>query len=69
MREPHASADIDGVRDAVRQLVRGRSNAMGSVTLTANAGSTTVLAPFVVSIGSYVGLMPTTANAASIQPD
>ena len=49
----------------VRQLVRGRSNAVGTETLTANASSTTVAAPFIASAGSFVGLMPMTANAAA----
>lgn len=50
---------------AIRQLIEGRSNAVGTVTLTANAGSTVVTAP---SCGpnSCVFLFPTTANAAAI---
>lgn len=50
---------------ALRQMMEGRSNATGSVTLTANAASTAVTA---VSCGpnSAVFLFPKTANAAAI---
>ena len=50
---------------AIRQLIEGRSNAVGIITLTANAASTAVTA---VSCGpqSAVFLFPTTANAAAI---
>ena len=49
---------------AIRSLYEGRSNACGSVTLTAGAGSTVVTA---INCGpeSCVFLMPTTANAAA----
>jgi len=58
--------DRDGTRlvTAVLQLIRGRSNAVGSVTLTAGATSTTV--DFVnCSQDSQVFLSPRTANAAA----
>lgn len=57
--------EINRVVAVVRQLVEGRSNAVGIVTLTANAGSTVVTA---VNCGpnSAVFLFPTTANAAAI---
>ncbi len=50
---------------AIRQLIEGRSNAVGTCTLAANAGSTTVTA---VNCGptSAVFLFPTSANAAAI---
>jgi hypothetical protein len=64
LREPAANGDAEEIRDAVRQLVRGRCNAVGSVTLTANVTTTVVSAPFVVNAGSEISLMPTTANAA-----
>lgn len=50
---------------AVRQLTEGRSNAVGTVTLTANAASTTVEAPNCAP-GSCVFMFPVTANAAAI---
>lgn len=65
MREPPANAGADEVRDAVRQLVRGRSNAWGEVTLTAGVTTTTVTAAQVVGVNSSVHLMPMTANAAA----
>lgn len=49
---------------AINQLGQGRSNAVGSVTLTANAASTTVTAQNCGS-GSSVFLFPKTANAAA----
>ncbi len=49
----------------IQQLIEGRSNAVGTVTLTANAASTVVTA---LNCGpsSAVFLFPTTANAAAI---
>jgi hypothetical protein len=49
---------------AISELAAGRSNATGTVTLTANAGSTVVTdANF--GTGSVPSLTPTTANAAA----
>jgi hypothetical protein len=50
---------------AVRQLVEGRSNATGIVTLAANAATTTVSAPNCAA-ASVVLLFPATAHAAAI---
>jgi hypothetical protein len=62
---PH-SAETDPVRivRAVRELFEGRSNAVGTFTLTANAGSTVVTAAN-CGAGSTVLYAPTTANAAT----
>jgi hypothetical protein len=50
----------------VNGLMQGKSNNYGSVTLTANAASTTVTeAPNRISSTSVILFMPTTANAAS----
>jgi hypothetical protein len=49
---------------AVRQLMQGRSNATGSVTLVPNAASTSVAAPNCAP-SSQVFLFPTTAHAAA----
>ena len=62
---PPAEQDISKVVMAVRQLTEGRSNAVGTVTLAANAGTTTVTAPN-CGAGSAVFLFPATANAAAI---
>ena len=48
---------------AIRQLIAGRSNAAGAVTLNANATSTTVTAPN-CAVGCEIFLFPRTANAA-----
>jgi hypothetical protein len=50
--------------NAVRQLMQGRSNAAGSVTLAASAASTTVTAPNCAP-GSQVFLFPRTAHAGA----
>jgi len=49
---------------AIRQLIAGRSNAAGAVTLNANATSTTVVAPNCAA-GSEIFLFPRSANAAA----
>lgn len=49
----------------IQQLIEGRSNAAGIVTLTANAATTTVL-QISCSKSSAVLMFPTTANAAAI---
>lgn len=49
---------------SIQQLAAGRSNASGTVTLTAGAASTVVTAPN-CSINSVPLLVPTTANAAA----
>lgn len=56
--------DLSKFAFAIQQLAEGRSNAVGSVTLTQNVGSTTVTAPTCGS-GSTVLLFPETANAAT----
>src|SRR5215467_11237146 len=49
---------------AVRELLDGRSNAVGSFTLTANATSTTVIAPN-CGVASTVLLTPMSAHAGA----
>ena len=56
--------DLSKFELAINQLAAGRNNAVGSVTLTQNAGTTTVTAPNCGS-GSTVLLFPETAAAAS----
>jgi hypothetical protein len=50
--------------NAVRQLMQGRSNAAGSVTLTASSATTTVTAPNCAP-GAQVFLFPRTAHAGA----
>lgn len=52
------------VNAAINQLVQGRSNAVGTVTLTASATTTTVNAQN-CGAGSVVFLSPQTAHAAA----
>lgn len=49
---------------AIRQMMQGRDNAGGTVTLTPNAASTTVSAPNCAT-GCGVFTEPTTASAAT----
>jgi hypothetical protein len=55
--------DVFKIVFAIRQLMEGRSNATGSVTLTPSATTTTVTAP-TCAAGSAIFLFPKTANAA-----
>ena len=64
MRElPPAGSSLRDAVFAINQLIRGRSNAVGSVTLTASATSTTVTGAF--NRNAVVLLSPQTANAAA----
>src|SRR6266498_1363964 len=53
------------ISDVVRQLMEGRSNAVGTVTLRANQTTTTASAP-TAAPGSLVYLTPESANAAAV---
>lgn len=55
------------ITDVVRQLMEGRSNATGTVTLAAGVVSTTVAAQTCAPT-STVHLTPATANAAAAYP-
>jgi hypothetical protein len=55
------------IADAVRQLAEGRSNAVGTVTLTPSVTTTTVTAP-TCAPGSLVKLTPQTLHAAWCAP-
>ena len=58
--------DLKKIVIAIQQLGAGRSNAVGSVTLTTGAASTVVTTlPGLCSTGSTPILTPTTANAAA----
>ncbi len=56
--------DLSKFALAIQQLAQGRSNAVGTVTLTHGAASTTVTAP-TCGAGSVVLLSPTTLHAAA----
>jgi hypothetical protein len=60
--------DIGKIIFLTNQLGQGRTNANGTVTLTANDTTTTVVAPNCAE-GSGVFLSPRTANAAAAQVD
>src|SRR5262245_38245403 len=56
--------DLSKLALAINELASGRSNATGTFTLTASAGSTTVTAP-TCGAGSIPVLTPLTAHAAA----
>lgn len=59
--------DLQRIVDAVRQLVEGRQNSVGDVTLRAGQTTTVVAFPN-CSNGCRVFLFPQTANAAAAVP-
>jgi len=62
---PHLyEKDQTRINQAIRDLFAGRSNAVGSVTLTAST-TTTVVTSLNIGEDSKIFLMPTTANAAA----
>ena len=61
---PQSGATPEAIAVAVNAILNGKINAFGSVTLTANAASTTVTDSR-VSVNSAVFLFPQTANAAA----
>jgi hypothetical protein len=52
------------ISERVNRLNQGKMNAVTTLTLTANAGSTT-LTDKRIGGATWIGLMPTTANAAA----
>lgn len=68
MREPIPSLfknlDLRRVVDAVVQLIRGRTNAVGSFSLASSVTTTTVQ-NVLISVESRILLTPTTAAAAA----
>lgn len=64
MREiPPAAENTRTLAFTVNELIRGRSNAVGEVTLTPNATTTVVTNPN-FNEGSYAFFSPLTSNAA-----
>lgn len=64
MRELAFAPTILAIRDAVNQIIRGRSNATGRVTLP-TSGTSTVVTKANVSADSEVVLIPRNADAAA----
>ncbi len=65
MRElPVNGGSIRDRNFSINQLIRGRSNASGTVTLTASA-TTTVITSEIFNEDAGIFLCPTTANAAA----
>jgi hypothetical protein len=52
------------IAERVNRLLQGKLNAVTTLTLTANAASTTLTDPRIGG-ATFIGLMPTTANAAA----
>ncbi len=64
LRLPQEGATSRAIAHSVNQLLIGRINSVGEVTLTPNVTSTEVKRPY-VGEGSVVILTPKTANAAA----
>ena len=60
---PRHGYEVRDIANAANAALNGKINSFGTVTLTANAASTTVTDPR-VGVNSAVFLMPQTANAA-----
>ena len=60
---PQGERDLFRIVAAIRQLILGRNNATGDITLTAGATTTVVTGPNISGDGG-VWLFPQTANAA-----
>ena len=58
------AAEVQKVSNVVYLLMEGKSNALGDVTLTANAATSTLTDPR-IGTESLITFMPTTANAAT----
>ena len=63
---PNTGATQRQITTAIRQLMQGRSNSTGSVTLTASTTTTTVT-NVTLNSGGVPVLVPLTANAAAEQ--
>ena len=63
---PPSGGDRRQIITAIRQLIQGRNNATGSVTLTASSATTTVNNVRINANGA-IFLTPLTANAAAEQ--
>jgi hypothetical protein len=50
--------------DAINAALKGKLNNTGTVTLTANT-TTTVITDTRIGVDSFIGFMPTTANASA----
>lgn len=61
---PKEGASTRQISDRVNDLIQGRSNATGTVTLTAGAASTTV-SKTTINASAGIFLFPTTAHAAA----
>lgn len=66
---PTFGADIRTVAEVVNNLLRGKTNNTGTVTLAASSATTTTLDNALISPESVIVLMPTTANAAAWMND
>lgn len=62
---PVFGADLRTVSEVVNNLLRGKTNNTGEVTLAASSATSTTLNNALIGPGSVIVLMPTTANAAA----
>ena len=62
---PWTGGDPRQVAEIVNNLVEGKSNNSGTITLAAGSATTTTISDERIGYNSIILLMPTTANAAS----
>lgn len=60
----NAAEHLRSLAVAINILLQGKTNALADLTLTSGS-ATTVLQDARITISSFIGLMPTTANAAA----
>lgn len=61
---PDVKEHLRKISMAINSILQGKMNATSTVTLRENE-ATTVLTDSRLSVSSFIGLMPTTANAAT----
>lgn len=66
---PAFGADLRTISEVVNNLLRGKTNNTGTVTLAASSATATTLDNALISADSVILLMPTTANAAAWMND
>ena len=60
-----SGADTREISEVANNILNGKTNNTGSITLNANNATTTIIYDERIGYNSIIHLMPTTANAAS----
>jgi predicted CopG family antitoxin len=62
---PYQGAEPRSISEVVNNLVEGKSNNTGDITLNASSATTTTISDERIGYNSIILLMPTTANAVA----